>query len=96
MSGMRVLIRGATPIVLAVGAVSVLSTAAWANPTNTATTPTPAPTSVALTALPAWGYGNPDHHGSREDCIRHGGREWWDGSRQRWYCRGGSHDGWWW
>jgi hypothetical protein len=90
---LRTLTRAAAPMALAVGALGVLSTTAWASP---ASTPAAAPTFVALTALPTQGNEDPDRHGSREDCQQHGGHEWWDASRGHWYCRGGSHDGWWW
>lgn len=96
MIRLRTLTGAAAPIALAVGALGVLSTAAWANPTNPAGTPAAPLASVGLTTLPAQGNEDPGRHGSLEDCRQHGGYEWWDASRQHWYCRGGSHNGWWW
>lgn len=78
---------------LAMGAVGVLSTAAWASP-SVAEPATAAPT-AAVSTVPTWGYNDNRHRTNRDDCRRHRGRELWDGGRRHWYCHGGDRDGWW-
>jgi hypothetical protein len=90
----RILARGAAPMALAMAAVGVLSTAAWASPATAETAAAASPAALA-SPLPAWGFNDNRHHTDRNTCRRFGGHEQWDPGHRRWYCHGGRYDQWW-
>jgi hypothetical protein len=79
---------------LAMGAVSVLSTAAWASPVVAEPTAAVAP-AAAVSTVPTWGYNDNRHRTNRDECHRFRGHELYDRFRHHWYCHGGGRDGWW-
>jgi hypothetical protein len=92
----RILVRGAVPMALAIGAVGALSTAAWASPPSAAFAPSAALSTTAVsTPLPAWGYDDDRHHTDRDHCRGGGGHEEWDSDRHHWYCHDGRYDQYW-